>query len=83
MARADFKTHDRALKAARDLKGRFPMLEIKVYDAEKKGVRRSSSRRPDLRYKSGNLNLIEVFGVGVAGTQDLLTDSVFHECQSF
>jgi hypothetical protein len=24
------------LKAARDLKGRFPMLQFKVYDAEKK-----------------------------------------------
>jgi hypothetical protein len=31
-----FDTHDRALKAARDLKGRFPMLQVKVYDAEKK-----------------------------------------------
>ena len=35
-AKADFKTHEQALKAARDLKGRFPMLQIKVYDAEKK-----------------------------------------------
>ena len=25
-----------ALKAARDLKGRFPMLQVKVYDAETK-----------------------------------------------
>jgi hypothetical protein len=35
-AKADFKTHEQALKAGRDLKGRFPMLQIKVYDAEKK-----------------------------------------------
>ena len=28
--------HDRALKAARDLKGRFSKLLVKVYDAEKK-----------------------------------------------
>lgn len=33
-AKADFKTHDRALKAATDLKERFPMLQVKVYDAE-------------------------------------------------
>jgi hypothetical protein len=32
----EFDTHDHALKAARDLKGRFPMLQVKVYDAEKK-----------------------------------------------
>jgi hypothetical protein len=35
-AKADFKTHEQALKTARDLKGRFPMLQVKVYDAEKK-----------------------------------------------
>jgi hypothetical protein len=34
--KSEFDTHDRALKAARELKGRFPMLQIKVYDAEKK-----------------------------------------------
>jgi hypothetical protein len=34
--RSEFNAHDRALKAARDLKGRFPMLQVKVYDAEKK-----------------------------------------------
>jgi hypothetical protein len=27
--------HDQALRAARDLKGRFPMLQVKIYDAEK------------------------------------------------
>jgi hypothetical protein len=32
----EFDTHDRALKAARDLKGRSPILQVKVYDAEKK-----------------------------------------------
>jgi hypothetical protein len=32
--KTEFKTKDRALKAARDLKGRFPMLQIKVDDAE-------------------------------------------------
>jgi hypothetical protein len=35
-AKADFKTHEQALKAARDLKGRFPMLQIKIYDAKRK-----------------------------------------------
>ena len=35
-AKADFKTHDQALKAALELKGRFPMLQVKVYDAERK-----------------------------------------------
>jgi hypothetical protein len=35
-AEADFETHDQALNAARDLKERFPMLQIKVHDAEKK-----------------------------------------------
>jgi hypothetical protein len=34
--KSEFSTHDGALKAARDLKGRFPMLQVKVYDAEKK-----------------------------------------------
>jgi hypothetical protein len=34
--KAEFTTQDRALKAARDLKGRFPMLQVKVFDAEKK-----------------------------------------------
>jgi hypothetical protein len=31
-----FASKDQALKAAKDLKGRFPMLQVKVYDAEKK-----------------------------------------------
>ena len=35
-AKREFDTHDRALKAAKDLKGRFPILQVKVYDAEKK-----------------------------------------------
>jgi hypothetical protein len=35
-AKAEFKAHEQALKAARDLKGRFPMLQVKVYDAETK-----------------------------------------------
>jgi PP-loop superfamily ATP-utilizing enzyme len=34
--KSEFDTHERALKVARDLKGRFPMLQVKVYDAEKK-----------------------------------------------
>jgi hypothetical protein len=32
----EFTTHDHASKAARELKARFPMLQIKVYDAENK-----------------------------------------------
>jgi hypothetical protein len=35
-AKSGFATNDQALKAARDLKGRFPMLQIKIYDAERK-----------------------------------------------
>jgi PP-loop superfamily ATP-utilizing enzyme len=35
-AKADFETQDQALKAARELKARFPMLQVKVYDAETK-----------------------------------------------
>ena len=34
--KVEFDTHGRALKAARDLKGSFPMLRVEVYDAEKK-----------------------------------------------
>ena len=36
LAKREFDTQDRALKAARDLKRRFPMLQVKVYDAESK-----------------------------------------------
>jgi len=35
-AKDTFATNDLALKAARDLKKRFPMLRVMVYDAEKK-----------------------------------------------
>ena len=35
-AKKEFDTQDRALKAARELKGRFPNLQVKVFDAEKK-----------------------------------------------
>jgi hypothetical protein len=35
-AKQGFDAQDRALKAARELKGRFPNLQVKVYDAEKK-----------------------------------------------
>jgi len=34
--KSEFNTYDRALKAARDIKGRFPKLQVKVYHAEKK-----------------------------------------------
>jgi hypothetical protein len=34
--KTEFKTKDRALKAARDLKRRFPMLRVKIYNAEEK-----------------------------------------------
>jgi hypothetical protein len=36
--KTEFKAQDRALKAARDLKGRFPMLQVKIYDAENKRI---------------------------------------------
>ena len=35
-AKKEFDTRDRALKAARELKGRFPNLQVKVFDAEKR-----------------------------------------------
>ena len=35
-SKAIFASKDQALKAAEDLKGRFPMLQVKVYDAESK-----------------------------------------------
>jgi hypothetical protein len=34
--KTEFKTKDRALKAAADLKRRFPMLRVKIYNAEEK-----------------------------------------------
>jgi len=34
--KTEFKRKDRALKVARDLKSRFPMLQVKIYDAEEK-----------------------------------------------
>jgi hypothetical protein len=34
--KTEFTTRDHALKAAGELKARFPMLQIKVYDAENK-----------------------------------------------
>jgi len=33
--KAEFETRDRALKAAEDLKDRFPILQIKVISAER------------------------------------------------
>jgi hypothetical protein len=35
-AKKEFDTGDRAMKAARELKGRFPNLQVKVFDAERK-----------------------------------------------
>ena len=35
-AKKEFDTRDRALQAARELKERFPRLQVKVFDAEKK-----------------------------------------------
>jgi hypothetical protein len=35
-AKKEFDTQDRALKAARELKGRFPNLQVKVFDVENK-----------------------------------------------
>jgi hypothetical protein len=36
LAKREFDTQDRALKAARELKARFPILQVKVYDTESK-----------------------------------------------
>ena len=33
-AKREFDTQDRAMKAASELKGRFPTLQVKVYDAK-------------------------------------------------
>jgi hypothetical protein len=35
-AKREFDTQDRALETARELKSRFPKLQVKVYDAEAK-----------------------------------------------
>jgi hypothetical protein len=35
-AKKEFDSRDRALKAASELKGRFPNLQVKVFDAENK-----------------------------------------------
>jgi hypothetical protein len=35
-AKKEFDTQDRAQKAARELKGRFPNLQVKVFDTERK-----------------------------------------------
>jgi hypothetical protein len=35
-AKAEFEMQDQATKAATNLKRRFPMLQVKVYDAENK-----------------------------------------------
>ena len=35
-SKAIFASKDQALKAAKDLKGRFSMLQVKVFDAETK-----------------------------------------------
>ena len=34
--KTEFDTRDRALKSARELKARFPNLQVKVFDAENK-----------------------------------------------
>jgi hypothetical protein len=36
--KTEFMMQDHALKAARELKGRFPMLQVKIYDAENKRI---------------------------------------------
>ena len=35
-AKKEFDNRDSALKSAKELKGRFPNLQVKVFDAEKK-----------------------------------------------
>jgi hypothetical protein len=35
-AKKEFDAQDRALKAAKELKGRFPNLQVKIFDAEKR-----------------------------------------------
>ena len=37
-AKREFEAKDSAIRAAKDLKARFPYLQIKVYDAEAKRV---------------------------------------------
>jgi hypothetical protein len=48
-AKADFETQDQALKAARELKARFPMLQVKDHDAETKRSEQIEMLQPDLR----------------------------------
>jgi hypothetical protein len=37
-AKREFKTQDSAIQAAKDLKRRFPNLQVKVYDADRRRV---------------------------------------------
>ena len=37
-AKREFKTQDSAIQAATDLKKRFPNLQVKVYDADRRRV---------------------------------------------
>ena len=37
-AKLEFKTQDSAIQAAKDLKKRFPNLQVKVYDADRRRV---------------------------------------------
>jgi hypothetical protein len=46
--KTEFKMKDGGLKAARDLKSRFPRLQVKVYDAEEKRARRLRCLRRDV-----------------------------------
>ena len=49
-AKADFETDEQALKAASDLKGRFPMLQVRVYDAERKRSEQIELAAAELAY---------------------------------
>jgi hypothetical protein len=46
--KTEFTTQDHALKAARELKARFPMLQIKVYDAENKRTEKTEQAASEL-----------------------------------
>jgi hypothetical protein len=37
-AKREFKAQDSAIQAAKDLKRRFPHLQVKVYDAERRRI---------------------------------------------
>jgi hypothetical protein len=57
-AKTDFKSHGQALKAARELKGRFPMLQIKMGCAADRKCQRTEAKT------NNRLEMLDYFDFG-------------------